>query len=110
MVYENHPDGCLPYKNGTAKNVRVYWSRKETGGTLPELAAPSSGFPPAPKTPPAPAAVIEDNESDEIDGMPSSCVYIHSPLAKTQFFNHNANAKDSKHEKYIIPDLLTPKG
>jgi len=35
------------------------------------------------------------------------CVYIHSPLPNTQFFNHNAYAKNSKRHKDFIPDLLS---
>jgi hypothetical protein len=57
--------------------------------------------------PPAPTGDPEGNASYEIDGMPSSCVYMHSPLPNTQFFNHNAFAKDSKRDKDFIPDLLS---
>jgi hypothetical protein len=32
---------------------------------------------------------------------------MHSPLPNTQFLNHNAFAKDSKHDKDFIPDLLS---
>jgi Ni,Fe-hydrogenase I large subunit len=39
--------------------------------------------------------------------MPSRCVYMHSPLPNTQFFNHNAFAKERKRNKAFIPDLLS---
>jgi hypothetical protein len=54
-----------------------------------------------------PPGDAEGNERDEIEGMASSCVYMHSPHPKTQFFNHNAFAKDSKCDKDFIPDLLS---
>jgi hypothetical protein len=57
--------------------------------------------------PPAPTGDTEGNESYEIEGMPSRCVYMRSPLPNTQFFNHNAFAKDSKRDKECIPDLLS---
>jgi len=39
--------------------------------------------------------------------MRFSCVYIQSLLPNTQFFNHNAYAKDCKCDKDDIPDLLS---
>jgi hypothetical protein len=39
--------------------------------------------------------------------MPSRCVYTHSPLPITQFFNHNAYANNRKRDKDFIPDLLS---
>jgi hypothetical protein len=32
---------------------------------------------------------------------------MHSPFPNTQFFNHNAFAKDNKHDKDFISDLLS---
>jgi hypothetical protein len=101
MVYKNHTAGCLPCQNGTANNLQTCWRRKGTGAPPPELAAPPPG------TPHAPPGDTEGNESYEIKGMPSRCVYMHSPLSNTQFFNHNAFAKDSKCNKDFIPDLLS---
>jgi hypothetical protein len=49
----------------------------------------------------------EGDESYEIEGMPSRCVYMHSPLPNTQFFHHNVFAKDSKCDKDFIPDVLS---
>jgi hypothetical protein len=57
--------------------------------------------------PPAPPGEAEGNERDEKEGMPSRCVYMHSPLPNTQFFNHNAFTKESKHHQDFIPDLLS---
>jgi hypothetical protein len=101
MVYKNHSAGCLPCQNGTAKNLVTRWRRKGTAAPPPEPAAPLPG------TPPAPPGDAEGNERDEIQDMPSRCVYMHSPLPNTQFFNYNAFAKESKRDKDFIPDLLT---
>jgi len=101
MVYNNHTTGCLPCQNGTAKNPQTRWRRKGTAAPPPEPAAPPPG------TPPAPPGDAEGNESYEIEGMPSTCVYMHSPLLNTQFFNHNAFAKESKCDKDYNPDLLS---
>jgi len=107
MVYKNHTAGCLPCPNGTAKYRQTPWRRKGTGAPPPEPAVPPPrGLPPS-GTPPAPPAHTNEYESYEIEGMPSRCVYIYSPLPKTQFFNHNAYAKDSKCNKDFIPELLS---
>ena len=107
MVYKNHTAGCLPCQNGTAKNPQTRWRRKGTAAPPPELAAPLPGRQFSPGRPPAPPGDTEGNESYEIEGMPSRCVYMHSPLPITQFFNHNAFAKVSKRDKDFIPDLLS---
>jgi hypothetical protein len=101
MVYKNHTAGCLPGQNGTAKNPVALWRCKGTAASRAELAAP------LPRTPPAPPGDAEGNERDEIEGMTSKCVYMHSPLQNTQFFNHNVFAKESKRDKDFIPDLLS---
>jgi len=101
MVYKNHPAGCLPCLNGTAKNPQTPWRRKGTAAPPPEPVAPPPG------TPPAPPGDAEGNESYDIEGMPSRCVYMHSLLPNTQFFNHNAFAKESKRDKHYNPDLLS---
>jgi hypothetical protein len=107
MVYTNHKAGCLPCQNGTAKNPQTCWTRTGTATPPPDPAAPLPGTPSPPGTPPAPPGHAEGNESYEREGMPSSCVYMHSPFPNTQFFNHNAFAKDSKRDKDFIPDLLS---
>jgi len=101
MLYKNHTAGCLPRQNGTAKNPVTRWRCKGTAAPPPEPAAPLPG------TPPGPPGDAEGNERDEIEGMPSRCAYMHSPLPNTQFFNHNAFAKESKRDKVFIPDLLS---
>ena len=101
IVYKNHTAGCHPCQNGTAKNPETCWRRKGTAALSPELVAPPPG------TPPVPPGDAEGNERDEIQGMPSSCVYMHSSLPNTQCFNHNAFAKESKRDKDCIPDLLS---
>jgi hypothetical protein len=101
MVYKNHTAGHLPCGNGTAKNLSTLWRRKGTAPPPPELVEPP------PRTPPGSPGDAEGNEISEIEGMPSRCVYMHSPLPNTQFFNHNAFAKDSKRNKDFIPDLVS---
>jgi len=107
MVYKNHTAGCHSFQNGTAKNPQTRWRRNGTAASPPEPAAPLPGrqFPPG--MPPAPPRDTEGNECYKMEGMPSRCVYMHSPLPITQFFNHNAFAKDSKRDKDFIPDLLS---
>jgi len=99
MVYKNHTDSCLPCQNTTVMNLQTRWRCKGTSAPPPDLAAPPPG------TPAAPPGDSEETECYEIEGMPSRCVYIHSPLPNTQFFNHNAHAKDSKCDKDFLPDL-----
>jgi hypothetical protein len=101
MVYKNHMAGCLPCENGIVKNILTCSQRKETAAPPPEPVAPPPG------TPPAPPGHSEATDSYVIDGMPSRCVYMHSPLANPQFFNHNAFAKDRKDNKDCVPDLLS---
>jgi len=101
MVYKNHSAGCLAWQNGTAKNLVTRWRCKGTAAPPPELAASPPG------TPPAPPGDAVGNDSYEIEGMPSRCEYMHSPLPNTQFFNHIAFAKESKRDKDVIPDLLS---
>ena len=107
MFHENHTYGCLSYHNGTAQNPQTRWRCKWTGPPPAEPAAPQPLMPPPPGMSPVPPGDRDDTDSYEIDGMPSRCVYIHSPLPNTQFFNHNPYAKDSKHNKDFIPDLLS---
>jgi hypothetical protein len=101
MRYKNQTPGCLPSQNGTPKNPATRWTCKRTAAPPPEPAAPSPG------TPPAAAGDAEGNENYGIESMPFRCVYMHSPLPNTQVFNHNAFAKESKHDKDFIPDLLS---
>jgi len=107
MIYQNHIDGCLPCQNGTAQNPQTCWRRNTTCAPPAEPAAPLPGTPPLPAMPPAPPGDTEGNESYEIEGMPSSWVYIHCPHSNTQFFNHNAYAKNCKLNTDYIPDLLS---
>jgi len=126
MLFKNHTDSCIPGQNITPKNLQTCSRRKESGTPPLEPAAPLPGkpplcrmphlprmpplprmphlprMPPLPRTPPAPPDDRDWHESYEIEGMPSSCVYIHSPLPNTQFFNHNAYTKVSQHDKYFV--------
>jgi hypothetical protein len=92
MLCKNHTACCLQCHNGSAKNSHTRWRRNCTAAPPREPAAPP------PRTPPAPPGDSDGNESYEIEGMPSRCVYMHSPLPNTQFLNHNAFAKESKRD------------
>jgi hypothetical protein len=107
MVYKNHTASCLPCQNSTANNLQTRWRRKGTVAHLPEQAAPRPEMPSPPAMPPVPPLDTEGNESYEIEGMPSRCVYMYSPLPNTQFLNHNAFAKNSKCNKDFITDFLS---
>jgi len=107
MVYKDHTASCLPCRNDPAKNPQTRWRRKEMGAPSTESAAPLPGRPPLPGTPPVPPGDSDGNESYEIEGMPSKCVYVHSPLPNTQCVNHNANAKDSTRDKDCVRDLVS---
>jgi len=107
MVYKHHTAGCLPCPNDTAENLETRWRRKGTAAPPPDLAPRLPGWPSPPRTPPSPPGDTEGNKIYEIEGMPSRCVYMHSPLPNTQLFNHNAFFKDSKCDKDYIPDLLS---
>jgi hypothetical protein len=78
---------------------RNHHTSTRTGGTSAPKASP-------PETPPAPPGDAEGNESYQVEGMPSSCVYMHSPFLNTQLSNHNAFPKDAKSDNDFIPDLL----
>jgi hypothetical protein len=98
IVYKYQTDSCLPCQNDTAKNLQTLCRRKGTGAHPPEPAAPPPGLPPSPGRPPAPPDHTDGKTSYAIEGMPSRCVYIHSPHPNTELFNHNAYAKDSKRD------------
>jgi hypothetical protein len=57
--------------------------------------------------PPAPPGDSERNHSYVIEGAPPRYVYIHTLLPNSQFFTHDAYAKDCKYDNDFIPDLLT---
>jgi hypothetical protein len=107
MVYKNQTDGRLPCQNGTAENLVTRWRCKGPGTPPAEPAALLLIGPPRPGTPPAPPGDTDRNEGDEMEGMLSRCVYIHSPHPNTQFFNHNVFAQQSKHDQDCIPDWLS---
>jgi len=107
MVSKYHIDGCLPCQNGTATNPQTRWRHKGTSAPPPEPASPTPRTPPPPGTAPASPGETDGNKSYAIEGMPFRCVYRHSPHPNTQFFNHNAYAKDCKRDKDFFPGLLS---
>jgi len=107
MVYTNHKDWNLPCPNATPKNPQTRWRWKGTGAPPQEPEASLLGTPPPPGMPPAPPGETDRHESYEIEGMPSRCVYIHSPHPNTLFFNLNTYAMNSKPDTDFIPDLLS---
>ena len=91
MVYDNQTDGCLPCRNGTAKNSRTRWRRKGTG-TPPQVRRkqPTPELtPPPPGTPPAPSGDKNPAQSSKIRNLPTRYEYNRTHLPGTQFFNHD---------------------
>ena len=72
-------------------------------------APPPEPAPPPPGMPPTPPGGSGGTPSSEMEGVPPRYVHIHTPLPKAQFCNLHAYAKDRKHDKDCIPDLLTDK-
>jgi len=112
MLRENQTDGCLPCQNATAQNPQTRWRRKGMGAPPPDwLRHPTpEPMPPPPEMPLVPPGNNEAAQVSEIEGVPPGYVYIHTPLSRAQFFNHDAYAKDCKRDKDVNPDLLTDKG
>jgi hypothetical protein len=104
IIRENQKDSCRLFQIGTAKNLQSRWRRKSMG------APPPRPTPPGPPTQPSPPGDSDQHASTEIKGAPTEYVYIHTPLPNTQFFNHDAYAKDLKPDNDSIPDLLTDQG
>jgi len=103
MVCENQMHSCLPGQNGTWKNPQICWRCKGTGAPPPPL-------PPPPGDAPPPAGGSEGAQTFEIEGVPPGYVYRHTPLPNAQCFNLDTYAKDRKHHRDFIPDLLTDEG
>jgi len=105
-IHQNQTDGCPPCQHGTAKNPHTLWRRKGTCAPPAGPAAPPPRMPPLPAMPPPLPGDTDGNESYEIEGMPSTCVYIHCPHSNNEIFNHNGYAKDCKRDENCIPDWL----
>jgi len=67
-------------------------------------------MPPLPRMPPAPPSDDEGGQCSQMDNLPPGYAYSHAPLPSAQFFNLDAYAKDSKHNKDCNPDLLPDEG
>jgi hypothetical protein len=104
MICENQMDSCLPWQNSTVKNPHSLW--RWNGRVAP----PPRPAPPRPEMPLVPPVDSEQNQSTEIAGAPCEYVSIHTPLSNTQFFNHDAYAKDCKRDQDFHPHLLTDQG
>ena len=61
-------------------------------------------------TPLVPPGNNEAAHLSEIESVPATYVYIHTPLASAQIFNHDAYATDRKCDTDFVPDLLTAEG
>jgi hypothetical protein len=105
MVDKNHTAGCLPCQFGTPKNPQTRWRCRGTTAPPPEPVGRMPTWPSLPGTPPVPPGNPKGHQSYSIVGMPSRCVYMHSPLPNNQYFNHNKFAKDSKRDKDLNPNL-----
>jgi hypothetical protein len=107
IVYNNQTEGGLPCRSGIAKLRQTRWRPKRTSAPRPERAAPPPGLPYPPRMLPARPGDSDAFGCYKLDGEPFWCVYVHSVLPKTQIFNYNTYAKDSKRNTDFIPDLLS---
>jgi len=67
-------------------------------------------MPPLPGTAPEASSHNEWAQCSEIDNLPCSYVYLHTPLPSVQFFHLDAYGQDSQHDADLNPDLLTDEG
>jgi len=88
----------------TMRGFEIHGHQKVTAATERQPA------PPWPEMPPAPPGDSERDQCTEIEVAAPGYVNIHAPLPNAEFFNLDAYAKDHKHEKDFIPDLLTNHG
>jgi len=100
MVREHPMDDCLPCHICKAKNLQTSWRCKETAAPPPEP------IPPPLETPPAPPGDTEAVQGFQFNSVPPRYVYMHTPLASTQWFNLDAYTKNRKHDKDFVPNLL----
>jgi hypothetical protein len=84
ISHKNLTASCLPRQPGTARNLQTCWRCKGAGSPPPGLVAPPLCTPPPLITQPTPPGNTDRIKRYEIEGMPSRCVYIHSPLPNTQ--------------------------
>jgi hypothetical protein len=78
MVPENEMDGCLPCQDSSAQNRETFWRWNGTGAPPADPVAPPPGTPPPPLIPQTPLGDTDRNDSYEMDGLPSTCVYMMS--------------------------------
>jgi len=89
IILENRIDGCLPCKNGIAKNLQTWWRDQDTGAPPPE---PRPSLPDMPHALPTLSGGCEGTQCSDIDCVPPRYVSIHTPLSYAQFFNLNLYA------------------
>ena len=108
VVHKNHTDGCLPSHNFTADSSPASWRNAGTGAPAPDQCRQRRPglMPHLPRTPPASPGRNEGAYGSQIEGVPPGYVYILTPLPSNEFVNLDAYAKNSKHDKDFIPDLL----
>jgi len=107
MVVENLTDGCVLCQNGTPKIPQTCWRHGGTGVPPPEQMPTPPGTASAQS---APTTDITEDEMSESDGVSPYYDYIHDKHPNSEFYNHNAYAKDCKLDQDIIPDLLLDQG
>ena len=63
-----------------------------------------------PRIPPATIGYNQEVQTYQIDNLLPGYFYLHAPLPCAQFFNVDAYALDSQHNKDYNRDMLTDKG
>jgi len=109
---QNHTDRCLPCRNCTTKNLQTRGRQKGMVASSPDRHRQHTPepMPSLPTMPPTPPGDNEGAQSSQIDNLPPSYVYSHTPLPCAQFFNLDAYAQDSQHDEDFNPDIPTGEG
>jgi len=112
MLLENNTNRCVTCQNGTVKNPQTWWRRIGMAAAVPDWHRQQTPEP-TPTLPwmlHAPPGENQGAQRSQTVSLPAIYSYLHAPLPNVQCFNHDAYAKDSKHDKDSIPDLLTEEG
>jgi len=108
MLRQNRTAGCLPCRNGTAKNWQTRWRRKRTGAPPPDQRRERTAepTPPLPGMPPAPTGNTSGVQPSQIVNLPAGYTYLYTALPSGEFLDD----EETEHDTYFDPDMLTAEG
>ena len=109
ILRQNQMSGCLPCRNGAAKNPQTHWIRKGTGAPPParhreQIPEPT---PPPPVTPPAPTGNTSGAQPAEIVNLPAGYTYLHTAFPCVESFEDD---EDIEHDIDFDSNMLTDEG